>query len=216
MSTRGETARELAPLLGRVRALTAAYRGGGQDGFGAFGELVGVLLRTTVMDLTQVLRVGRGPERSRATVQNAAGIGVPLRLRNGHFLRLDISLVLDAETSRIKVHQSRFQYQADETGKDWVFRYDYLRYPVSGYAHPPAHLQINGFLSADVQHSHQLKKAHFAVGRVPLEAVLRTIAVQFGVGCNDGDETWMPVLAASEEAFLEIAHVPRSGPAEPE
>jgi hypothetical protein len=130
-------------------------------------------------------------------------------------LRLDISLFLDPESNRIKVHQSRYQYQADQVGKAWVFRYDYLRYPDSGYEHPPAHLQVNGFLSAEVEHSHELKKVHFAVGRVPLEGVLRTIAVQFGAGCNEADEIWMPLLAESERGFIEIAHVPPSGPASP-
>lgn len=215
MTEGGNAARELAQLLGRARELTQAYKNGGQDGFGAFGDLVSLLLRRTVMVPTEVVRVARGPVRSYATVQNAVGIGSPLRLRNGHFLRLDISLFLDAETNRIKVQQSRFQYQADELGKQWVFRYDYLRYPEAGYAHPPSHLQVNGFLSAEVEHSHELKKVHFTVGRVPLEGVLRTTAVQFGVGCNEPDETWMPLLAQTEQAFLDIAHVPGSGPIAP-
>lgn len=45
-----------------------------------------------------------------------------------------------------------------------------------------------------------------------MEAALRLLADQFGVPCNTEPEVWRPALAVSEEAFIEIAHQPISGP----
>jgi hypothetical protein len=46
-----------------------------------------------------------------------------------------------------------------------------------------------------------------------MEGVIRLLADQFGVPCNEPPEVWRPVLAEAEQTFLDIAHRPLSGPA---
>ncbi len=48
---------------------------------------------------------------------------------------------------------------------------------------------------------------------MPLEGVIRLLVEEFGVQCNQPASVWRPVLAETERSFLEIAHVPLSGPA---
>jgi hypothetical protein len=207
---------DLPLLLARVRELSRDYQAGGQSAFKAFAELVSLLLHLTILENGPAVRLARGPERTRAAVQNAAGPGAPLLLRDGRYLKLDISLEIDSASGRLKVRQSRYQYQIDDAGREWAFRYDYLRYPGQQYAHPPSHLQVNGRLLADPPIiTDSLKNVHFAIGRVPLEAVIRTLAVQFEIPCRRAAEIWMPVLTESEQLFLGIAHRPTSGPSWP-
>lgn len=138
----------------------------------------------------------------------------PLPLQDGHFLRLTVSLFVDVEDRNyLKVEQASYQYQADPAGRDWIFRYEYLRNPPHHY--PPSHLQINanlrvpGVLPANMD----LERVHFPVGRLSIEWVIRLLAEQFNVPCREGPEIWRPVLAESEKIFIDIARRPLSGPA---
>lgn len=144
-------------------------------------------------------------------------IRAPLRRNDGRFLRLRMSLALgEGETGqRLKVLQSSYQYQVDEKGDDWIFRYDYLREPIDN--HPSAHLQVRGrFTVPDALRTDEpLERVHFATGRVSLEAIVRVLVGQFLVPSNNDPEIWMPVLSESEKLFAEIAHHPRSGPEGP-
>ena len=126
----------------------------------------------------------------------------------GCYLRLSITLYVapTSEGRRLKVAESSFQYQTDRDGKNWVFRYDYLRNPPHEY--PGAHLQIRGDLSERVLSQGALEKIHFPTWRISLESVIRLLADQFHVPCNTPRELWRPVLAESERAFAEIAHKP--------
>ena len=45
----------------------------------------------------------------------------------------------------MKVEQARYQYQCDDIGSRWIFRYDYVREPKD--QHPATHLQVRGQLS---------------------------------------------------------------------
>jgi len=129
----------------------------------------------------------------------------PVPLNDGNFLRLSASLYLveTAEGVRMKVRNSSYQYQLDRDGKQWLFRYDYLRIPPG--LEPGAHLQISGQLAI---YNTPLARLRFPTGRVTLEAVIRLLSDQFGVPCNEPPELWRPVLAESEKLFLEIAHQP--------
>jgi hypothetical protein len=92
-------------------------------------------------------------------------------------------------------------------------RYDYLREPgLDG--HPQAHLQVRGGLveTGVLRPSHPLERVHFPTGRVSIEGVIRLLADQFGLPCNESPEVWRPVLAEAERMFLDIAHRPLSGP----
>jgi hypothetical protein len=128
-------------------------------------------------------------------------------LNDGRYLRLTMSLYFEdvQEGRRLKTHSGSFQYQQDTAGDRWIFRYDYLRWPPS--PHPADHLQIRGTLTEDCLPIHRtLERVHFPTMRVSLEAVIRLLVDQFGVKSNELKKVWRPLLAASEAAFLGIAH----------
>ncbi len=134
-------------------------------------------------------------------------------LRDGRFLRLSIVLFRAPHESghRMKVEQAAYQYQVDDAGNRWAFRYDYRREPAD--QHPASHLQVRGNLWEAVPlYRGMLERVHFPTGRVSLEAVIRLLVGQFAVGANRPQEIWRRVLAESERAFEEIAHRPLSGP----
>lgn len=130
---------------------------------------------------------------------------------------MSISLFLDEADERgvlLKVRESSFQYQVDPDGKQWIFRYDYLREPGSD-PHPTAHLQVRGEVleTGVLPASRPLDRVHFPTGRIALEAVIRLLIEQFGLPARTPPEIWRPVLTESEHSFREIAHQPLSGPA---
>jgi len=135
-------------------------------------------------------------------------------LNDGRFLRFAMSLYLEpyGRETRLKVEKSVIQYQIDEDGDRWIFRYDYLRHATE--PHPGAHLQIRGALSESsvVPLRETLERVHFPTGRVSLEAIIRLLVEQFGLRTNEDPALWRPVLAASQEEFLRIAHQSVSGP----
>ncbi len=136
-----------------------------------------------------------------------------LPLNDGRYLRLTIALYFEQnpESQRLKVHSASYQYQQDTEGERWIFRYDYLRQPPE--PHPADHLQIRGELIEKCLPAHRtLERVHFPTMRVSLEAVIRLLADQFGVRCTQRSGVWRPMLAASEAAFLGIAHRSLSGP----
>jgi len=57
-----------------------------------------------------------------------------------------------------------------------------------------------------------LERVHFPTGRFSIEGIVRLLAEEFDVPTNRDAAIWRPVLAASEREFLEIAHLPLSGP----
>lgn len=135
-------------------------------------------------------------------------------LTDGRLLRLSITLFRAPHEGghRMKVEQASYQYQADQTGTRWIFRYDYRREPQG--QHPATHLQVRGNLLEPIPlYRGMLERVHFPTGRVSLEAVIRLLIEQFAVRPNRPPEIWRRVLAESERAFEEIAHRPLSGPA---
>lgn len=138
----------------------------------------------------------------------------PLKLRDGNWLRVALSLELSKSTEapkgRLKVVKSSFQYQADQDGDEEMWRYDYLRQP-GGDPHPQAHLNIHGTLNHHPL-GRSLEKIHFPTNRISIEAVIRLLIEQFGVPTKHEASVWRPVLTCSEQAFAEIAHRPLSGP----
>jgi hypothetical protein len=209
--------------LGRVRELVDAYLAGGGDAFAAFAELVNLLLRVTVLKGTIGTRLTSGPRsagggpKDRIFVEGGFDVDrdiVPLN--DGRFLRISITLFRQPHEGghRLKVEHATYQYQVDEDGHHWAFRYDYERDPEN--EHPACHLQIRGNLYENELRLHRglLERTHFPTGRVSLEAVLRLLIVQFQVPANTPADYWRPILAASEAAFERIAHRTLSGPSE--
>lgn len=165
---------------------------------------------------TGQVRLTYGPRPQTAALGGAKGPTDPLRLVDGRFLRMSVSLFLDEADERgalLKVRESSFQYQVDTEGKQWVFRYDYLREPGSD-PHPTAHLQIRGRADEPevLPEKMSLDRVHFPTGRISLEAVIRLLIEQFRLQPRTPPEVWRPVLAESERSFREIAHQPLSGP----
>lgn len=139
-----------------------------------------------------------------------------VQLNDGRYLRVSIILYLEPHETghRLKVEQASYQYQSDEAGDRWVFRYDYRREPTD--LHPATHLQVRGRLVEEdvAPYRGVLDRVHFPAGRVSIEAVIRLLIEQFGVHAGTPPEVWRAVLAESERPFEEIAHRPLSGPAQ--
>jgi hypothetical protein len=209
------TPRDPTVLQGQVRDLTRRYKEGGAQAAPAFRNLVALLLGITVLHPSSHVVLSSGPARGRFVLRHSDR---PLRLNDDRFLRWTQSLYLDPTAMepsgpRLKVAESSYQYQLDPEGEEWVFRYDYLRDPNSAYRYPRAHLQVRGTLEARVLGAGKaLRHVHFPTDRISFEAVLRLLATEFDVPTHQTPEVWRPVLAASEEAFREIAHRPLSGP----
>lgn len=205
---------DLPALLGRIRELTRQYRSGTPESFAAFRELVQLLLQVTVLSGTVGVRLTGGPRGDRRIVEGAAVADQSVaRLNDGLYLRLSIVLYREPHEGgyRLKVEQASYQYQLDETGDRWVFRYDYRREPAD--QHPATHLQVRGWLAEHVSpYRGVLDRVHFPAGRMSIEAVIRLLIEQFAVATNTAPEVWRPVLAESELSFEEIAHRPVSGP----
>ncbi len=204
--------RELTVLLGELRALSSAYKRGDSDSFVAFRELASKLFHLTVGDSSAYLQLIRGPSGPDELLLTSAG-EAPLLLNDGRFLRLSILLYRERTDRgfRMKVRESSFQYQEDPDGERWIFRYDYLRRPPEGI--PGAHVQIRGSLLEDcLPDGTPLERIHFPTMRVSLEAVIRLLANEFGVRCNEGDEVWRPALDETERAFFDIQHLPLPTP----
>ncbi len=209
------TAPGLDALLGRVRQLTHAYRGGGPDAFEPFRELVNLLLQLTVLKEGGSVRLTRRRGAvERGVLSGWQGPGDPLPLRDGRYLRLNMELYVapPEEGHRLKVYEASYQYQEDVEGHRWIFRYDYLRAPPD--PHPAAHLQVRGTLTENcLPADSPLERIHFPTHRVAIEMVIRLLADQFRVRCHEPPEIWRPILDESERLFLEIAPPPLAGPA---
>lgn len=211
-------ASELPAKLGEVRDLADRYKSGTEDAFDAARELLSLLLRLTVMDDREFLRETRLPNQPR----NKRTIGVrsrPLPLNDGRYLRLVTSLSLDALAGdlqpKLRVYSASYQYQLDDGGEHWVLRYDYVRTPNN--EHPASHVQLRADLKEPCERclprDTPLERIHFPTGRITLEAVIRLLAEQFQVPCNESPDIWRPILAETERQFEQIAHRPLSGPA---
>jgi hypothetical protein len=207
---------DLPALLGEVRELSARYQSGHPPTcFVAFRDLVDLLLRLTVLSPYGGVRLAKGRRENTMVLGGWRGPDDPLPLLDSRYLRLSITLFLEQteQGPRLKVQDSSYQYQADPDGRDWVFRYDYLRHPPD--PQPAAHLQIRGMLAGGVLSAGTpIERFHFPTGRLSLEAVIRLLADQFLVPCKEPPEIWRPVLAESEREFLTIARRPLSGPAQ--
>jgi len=209
------SAPSLDTLLGQVRDLSKQYLAGGTDAFGAFADLVNLLLRTTVSKGSIGVRLNAGPRpKDRMTVVGAvADENHLVSLNDNNLMRLSIILFREQykDGHRMKVEQARYQYQCDDIGKRWIFRYDYVREPKD--QHPATHLQVRGQLAETVSlHKGMLERVHFPSGRISIESVIRLLIEQFDVPPNAAPETWRRVLAESERIFEDIAHRPLSGP----
>lgn len=204
----------LDALLGEVRDLTSRYQSGSRDSFQAFRNLADRLLRLTVLDNARgATRLSAGPRANTFVLGGWNGPDDPLPLNDGRYLRLAVGLYLEdtSDAPRLKVEHSSYQYQGDQEGDQWIFRYDFLRNPPDPY--PGSHLQVRGTLLEDcLPQGLTLERIHFPTVRISLEAIIRLLVDQFEVPANTDPEVWRPILAETERAFYGIAHRSLSGP----
>lgn len=177
----------------------------------AFRTLCGRLLTATIITDGSALQLIQGERRN--TFLMSGRNSRPLELTNGHYLRLHYTLeiVNTSDGPRLKVMDSGFQYQVDEIGKQWIFRYDYVRNPPR--PHPATHFHIRGNLTETcLPPNIQLADVHFPAIRVSIEAVIRLLIEQFKIRSRQPHSFWRPLLTESERQFIQIAHRPLSGP----
>lgn len=159
------------------------------------------------------MRLIRGPRRDEPVIGGWNGPEDALLLNDGRWLRITITLYIESTDKgpRLKVKNSNIQYQMDNDGDHWIFRYDYNR--ESPGSRPSSHFHIRGSLSEEcLQNDEVLERLHFPTNRVSLEAVIRLLIEEFHVPSHSSPEVWRSLLAESEAAFLEIAHRSISGP----
>lgn len=206
-----------AQYLTDAKALTERFKAGSGDSPRAFGELVQLLLQLTVVKEGASVTYSSRREPGKAKeVHLISGRGQKaLPLSDDRYFWLSFSLFreqVDESKHRLKVARSAFCYQADEKGDCPIFRYEFLREPPD--PHPGSHAHVHGTLSEPdcLPAEKPLHKVHFPTRRIPLEAILRLLIQEFGVQARTDVTTWRPVLAWTENAFLEIAHEQISDP----
>lgn len=204
---------DYAATCDHLRQASRACRTGGPDAFEAFRDLVNYEFCLTIGHakagihlevrdrhaLIRVLAGGHDPH------------GYPVvQLRNGHYLKLVVSLYLDAtaDDKYLRTRMSLFQYQLDEAGDDWVFRYEYKREPEPGEPKPVGHFHVRGDLRSGgaLAKRHTLERVHFPCGRPTIESTIRLLADDFRAPTNARGELWRPALAEAERDFLAVAH----------
>lgn len=201
------------PLCAEIEELGREIREGGQRRApGAFAELAQRLLSLTVIPQGERVLLRRASREGHYLLEGAHGERKLVELNNGRWLQVAMTLHVEADSQRLKVLGSVFQYLWEDDDRAEVFRYDYGR--AQRDAHPSAHLNVHGELDArDALPAGQpLKAVHFPTGRTSLEAVIRLLIEEFKIEANEVPETWRAALTTSEAQFWEIAHIPTSGP----
>lgn len=206
--------RDFASTVDSIRQASRACRAGGPGAFDGFRDLVNYLFCLTVGHEKAGIRLSQATGRhakSRMLTGGHDPKGQPVvKLMNGHYLQLIVSLYMDPDRrdQYLRTSMSLFQYQLDEAGDDWIFRYEYRREPDPGEPKPVGHLHVRGsLLSGSVLVKKQLlEHVHFPCGRPTIESVIRLLADDFHVPASAPDGLWRPALAESERDFLDVAH----------
>ena len=203
--------RDWSSTLADIRRFNAVCRGGGGAALPAFSQLSSRLFCLTVGDPQRgCLHDEFSQRHGHGTVAGGHAPGdKTIVLTNGFYLQFVVALYLsDGSDGHLRASLSKFQYQADEAGKDWVFRYDYERDP-RGVRPSVAHLHVRGaFECRDLECDREMKKVHFPTGRPTVESTIALLIEQFEVPSNSPEEIWRPALDDSQRQFLEVAHRP--------
>lgn len=204
---------DYAATCEHLRQASRACRAGGPAAFEAFRDLVNYELCLTVGHRKAGIHLDVGGRHalSRVLAGGHDPQGNPVvQLRNGHYLKLVVSLYLDptADDNYLRTRMSLFQYQLDEVGDDWVFRYEYKREPEPGEPKPVGHFHVRGDLHSTglLTKRQLLERVHFPCGRPTIESTIRLLAGDLRVQANAREELWRPALAEAERDFLAVAH----------
>lgn len=203
----------LEAQLADIREFIRLFKNGDRDeSVEGFRCLLDRVLRLTILDDRSYVRTvtNREDADSPRILAGPDGVEDPLLLNNGYYLRLIVDVAWDG--TRLQVAESTFQYQVDQAGSNWLFRYDFLRNRPN--EKPEAHLHISGKLDESFElpeNRWTLKDVHFPTAkRVSVESVIRLLADDFQIPCNNQDELdlgddkkehlWRAVLRESERA----------------
>lgn len=205
---------DFSSTVASVRRASQGCRAGGRDSFLQFEAFVNHLFCLTVGHKTASIRLSSaktGKKQHRVLSGGHDPSGEPVvRLTNDRYLRLVVSLFLDPGGADpfLRTSMSLLQYQFDEAGDDWVFRYEYKREPDPEDSRPVGHLHVRGQLSTDgvLARKQTLDRVHFPCGRPTIESVIRLLIDDFGVPSDAPDPIWRPLLAETEREFLKVAH----------
>ncbi len=196
-----------------IRQASRVCRAGGPHAFDGFRDLVNFLLCLTIGHREAAIHLshaaGRGAQ-SRVLTGGHDPQGAPVvKLANGRYLRLVVSLYLDPERDDfLRTSMSLLQYQLDEAGEDWIFRYEFKREPEPGSAKPVGHVHVRGdpLCAGLLAKKQRLEHVHFPCGRPTIESVIRLLVDDFHVPSSAPSRVWRPALAESERDFLAVAH----------
>jgi hypothetical protein len=125
---------------------------------------------------------------------------VPLQLR-GTTASLFVRLVVVVEDGRPTTDSYEYRFQADESRKSWLRRWEYRREPPDAdYPYALGHLHVRG-TSPD---GAPIDREHIPAGGrhpIPLEEIIRYLIADRGVGSKSKD--WKTILDESTETFGE-------------
>jgi hypothetical protein len=120
---------------------------------------------------------------------------VPLQLR-GTTARLLVRLAVVVVDGRCRTVSYAYRFQADESPKSWLRRWEYHREPpAADYPYALGHLHVRG-TSPD---GAPIDREHNPAPQMPLEAIIRYLIADRGVKSEKDD--WKAILEESEKTF---------------
>jgi hypothetical protein len=158
-------------------------------------DRLNAVLNRTVSD-SRLSVIGSEPDRNAFELTNLVdGNTAPLEL-DATTLRLFVRQVVVVNGGHCKTESYSYRLQTDPSPKSWLIRWDYLRDPPApDYAHPNAHVHINGLFPDGSPIGH----LHIPTGRMPLELVVRDLITNRNVPPRSED--WEAILEESLESF---------------
>jgi hypothetical protein len=120
---------------------------------------------------------------------------VPLQLR-GTTARLLVRLAVVVVDGRCRTVSYAYRFQADESPKSWLRRWEYHREPpAADYPYSLGHMHVRG-TSPD---GATIDREHIPAPQMPLEEIIRYLIADRGV--KSEKEDWKPILEESEKTF---------------
>jgi hypothetical protein len=125
---------------------------------------------------------------------------VPLQL-HGTTARLSVRQLVVVKDGRCRTDSYVYRFQADESPKSWLMRWEYRREPpVADYPYALAHMHIRATSPDGTPiDGHPVDRHHIPAPQVPLEEIIRYLIADRGVKSKSKD--WKAILEESAEGF---------------
>jgi hypothetical protein len=119
----------------------------------------------------------------------------PLQL-HGTTARLSVRLTVAVVDGRCRTDSYAYRYQADESPKSWLIRWEYRREPpVADYPYSLAHVHVRGVAPGGAA----IDRRHIPAPQMPLELIIRYLISDEGVKSKSKD--WKAILEESAKSF---------------